>query len=181
MKKLISALVTAGLVTTTIATLLSVTSTRLLAEDTTPELRVYCGQAKDPSSKSMLPATLASVTGQADPTVLIIWKSEAFQKFSPQRRCELVSPKFQTAIQAGRYHLLSGQDPKNGVGIICAVASKDESCDGSKMLFTLKSYQNADNTIEQLAYILNGKTNIPLYQSSGGKYVANLQDLLQRK
>jgi hypothetical protein len=113
--------------------------------------------------------------------VLIIWKSEAFQKFSPQRRCELVSPKFQTAIQAGRQYLVSGQEPKNGMGIICAVPTKEETCDVSKMLFTLKSYQNADNTIEQLAFILAGKTNIPLYQSSGGKYVANLRDLLQRK
>jgi hypothetical protein len=46
------------------------------------------------------------------------------------------------------------------------------------MLFTLKSYQSANNTIEQLNYMFTGRINSPIYERSGGKSVANLRDLL---
>ena len=177
---LISALLATGLVTSTVATLLLPTSAPAVAQSDASELKIYCGTAADPSSKSALPATLASV-GKGEPTVLIIWKSEAFQKFSPQRRCEIVSPKFQTAIQSGRAYVTSGKNPSSGTGIICAVATQEESCTPDKMLFTLKSYQSADVTVEQLSNIISGKTSEPIYQSSGGKYVANLRGLLRRK
>ncbi len=177
---LLSALIATGLVTTTIAALLVPTSAPAVAESGAGELKIYCGTAADPSSKSTLPATLASV-GQSEPTVLIIWKSEAFQKFSPQRRCEIVSPKFQVAIESGRSYVTSGKNPTSGVGIICAVATQEESCTPDKMLFTLKSYQSADVTVEQLSNIIYGKTSEPIYQSSGGKYVADLRALARRK
>jgi hypothetical protein len=45
------------------------------------------------------------------------------------------------------------------------------------MVLTMKSYQTADETIEQLGKIMQGKTGNPIYQSSGGKRV-NMKDLL---
>ena len=41
----------------------------------------------------------------------------------------------------------------------------------------MKSYQSADETIDQLGQIMKGKTGKPIYQSSGGKRV-DLRDLL---
>ncbi|MCY7337788.1 MAG: COP23 domain-containing protein [Chamaesiphon sp.] len=178
---LISALVIAGLVTTTLAATLTPATAQSDGQAPDPGLQISCGQAKDPSSNSTLPATVAIVPGKAEPVELIIWKSEAIKNFSPQRRCEVVSPKLQAAIQAGRYNIVAGGDPTTGVGIVCAVASKEETCDRSKMLFTLKSYASADAVPEQLAKTLNSSVNSPIYQSSGGKYVANLRDLLRRK
>ncbi len=179
---LASALVTIGLAASAIAATFAPASAQIVAQKPLPEVKIYCGQALDPSSKSSLPATLASVTGQGEPKTLIIWKSEAFQQFSPQRRCETVSPKFQEAYQSRRYNLIAAKNSKTGIGIICAVANPEENCDPTKMLFTLKSYQSASNTIEQLAYTLSGRVNSPIYESSNsGKSVANLRDLLGSK
>lgn len=181
MKNILSStLITAGLTTIAFAAI-PLPSTAQTDSSTDAGIRIYCGQAADRSSNRTLPATLATTSGKEEPVVLMIWKSEAFKNFSPQKRCETVSPKFQAAIQAGRYNIVSGQDAASGEGIVCAVAGKDETCDMSKMLFTLKSYKSADAVPEQLANIINSKTSEPIYQSSGGKYVANLRALLKRK
>jgi Circadian oscillating protein COP23 len=157
-------------------------SAQLITQAGSPELKIYCGQAKDPSSKSNVPATLAQVAGKEEPTALILWKSEFFgSKFTPQKRCEEVSPKFQAAFQAERTFLTVGLDKRTGQGILCGVANQDEVCDRSQMIFTLKSYQNAAETIEKLANLVGGKTNVPIYQSSNGKYIVNLRDLLNKK
>ena len=173
----ISALIATGLaISSTIATAIPT-----FAQSDNSGIKVYCGQAADPSSKSNLPATLVSVPGREEPTVLVIWKSEAFKKFTPQQRCEAVSPKFQAAFQAGRFSITSGQDPATGQGIVCAVTNAQETCDKSKMLFTLKSYSSASLTVDTLGNSLQGSAGTVLYQSSGGKSVVDLRGLLRRK
>lgn len=177
----ILALVITGLVITTLATTFTPASAQDNGQAPDPGMKISCGQALDPSSRSTLPATIAIVPGKEKPVELIIWKSEGFKNFPPQRRCEIVSPKLQAAVQAGRTYIISGGDPTTGLGIVCAVAKQDETCDMSKMIFTLKSYASADAVPKQLANTLRGSVNSPIYQSSGGKYVANLRDLLRRK
>ena len=98
---LLSALSITGLMLTNIVTM----PTSAVAQDQAPstpvsERRFYCGQAKDPTSKQMLPATLLGTQGQNESQVVVIWKSEFFSEFSPQKRCDIVSPKFQAAYQA---------------------------------------------------------------------------------
>lgn len=177
---LASTLIAAGLATTALAATLSPTIAQTEGGAATG-IRIYCGQAADLTSKQTLPATLATVDGKEEPVVLMIWKSEAFKKFSPQQRCEIVSPKFQAAIQASRYYITSGQDLATGQGLVCAVAGQNDACNMSTMLFTLKSYKSADAVPEQLANILSNRTSGPIVQGSGGKTVANLRDLLKRK
>lgn len=145
-----------------------------------PTIQFYCGKAADASSKSNLPATLAKVSGYEEEPVLIIWKSEAFKK-TPQQRCETVSPKFQAALQQGRNYLTAGIDKKSGLGMICALANAEQSCDRTNMLFTLKSYQDAGTTIEQLSSVLAGTASSPLYQSSGNRVVDLRNFALLRK
>ncbi len=135
-----------------------------------PTIQFYCGKAADPSSKSNLPATLAKVSGATEEPVLIIWKSEAF-KTTPQQRCEIVSAKFQAALQQGRNYLTAGIDKKSGLGMICAISNAEQPCDRTSMLFTLKSYQDAGTTIEELSSVLAGTASTPLYQSSGNRVV----------
>jgi Circadian oscillating protein COP23 len=147
---------------------------------TTPTIQFYCGKAADPSSKSNLPATLAKVSGYEEEPVLIIWKSEAF-KTTPQQRCETVSPKFQAALQQGRNYLTAGIDKKSGLGMICAMANAEQPCDRANMLFTLKSYQDAGTTIEQLSSVFAGTASTPLYQSSGNRVVDLRNFALLRK
>jgi hypothetical protein len=145
-----------------------------------PTIQFYCGKAADPSSKSNLPATVAKVSGYEEEPVLIIWKSEAFKK-TPQQRCETVSPKFQAALQQGRNYLTAGIDKKSGLGMICALANAEQPCDRTNMLFTLKSYQDAGTTIEQLSSVLSGTASSPIYQSSGNRVVDLRNFALLRK
>lgn len=147
---------------------------------TAPTIQFYCGKAADPSSKSNLPATLAKVSGYEEEPVLIIWKSEAF-KTTPQQRCQTVSPKFQAALQQGRNYLTAGIDKKSGLGMICALANAEQPCDRQNMLFTLKSYQDAGTTIEQLSNVLSGTASSPLYQSNGNRVVDLRNFALLRK
>jgi hypothetical protein len=153
------------------------TSTAAEQEQTSATFKFSCGQAADPSSKKSLPATVAIVSGNPESAVLIIWKSEYFgTKYTPQKRCEIVSSAIDKAFHEGRTYIGSGTDKASGLGVVCAVANPEQSCDRSNMLFTLKSYQSAGDTIEQLGQIIQGKSGQPLYQSSGGKRV-NLRDL----
>jgi hypothetical protein len=146
-------------------------------EDNSATFKFSCGRAADPSSKKNLPATVATVSGNPESSVLIIWKSEYFgTKYTPQKRCEIVSAAIDKAFHEGRTYIGSGTDKASGLGVVCAVANPEQSCDRSNMLFTLKSYQSAGDTIEQLGQIVQGKSGQPLYQSSGGKRV-NLRDL----
>jgi Circadian oscillating protein COP23 len=145
-----------------------------------PTVQFYCGKAADPSSKSNLPATVAKISGYEEEVALVIWKSEGF-KVKPQQRCEIVSPKFQMAMQQDRNYIAAGIDKKTSSGIICAVSNPEESCDRTNMLFTLKSYQDAGNTIEQLASLLSGTASSPFYQSSGTRVVDLRNFALLRK
>ena len=171
------ALVTATLLSSLIA-LAGSSATQVMAENTNPQLvaqasptvQFYCGKAADPSSKSNLPATVAKVAGSEEELVLIIWKSEAF-KTTPQQRCETVSPKFQAALQQGRHYLTAGIDKKSGLGMICAISNAEQPCDRTNMLFTLKSYQDAGTTIEQLYSVFGGTANIPEYQNADNQVV----------
>ena len=160
-------------------TIAGASATQVMADNTnpqivaqnTPTVQFYCGKAADLSSKSNLPATLVKVAGYEEEPVLIIWKSEAF-KTTPQQRCETVSPKFQAAMQQGRHYLTAGIDKKSGLGMICAVANAEQPCDRPNMLFTLKSYQDAGTTIEELSSLLvAGTAGVPQYQSSGNRVV----------
>ena len=146
----------------------------------TPTIQFYCGKAADPSSKSNLPATLVKVSGVSEEPVLIIWKSEAF-KTTPQQRCKTVSPKFQAALQQGRNYLTAGIDKNSGLGIVCAIADAEQPCDRTNMLFTLKSYQDAGTTIEELSSVLSGEAGGPIYQSSGNRVVDLRNFALLRK
>jgi Circadian oscillating protein COP23 len=178
---LLTTLAIASFSVAAISSTLAQTSTQTPASNTTTT-RIYCGQSYDPSSKQNLPTTLASSTGQTEPTALIVWKSEFFgRNFTPQKRCEVVSPKFQAAFQAGRVYLSSGVDKATGQGIICSATSANDACDKSSMLFTLKSYQKARETMERLTTLASGATDVVSVESSGGRQVVNVRQILSRK
>jgi Circadian oscillating protein COP23 len=144
-------------------------------------VKFSCGEAADPSSRKDLPATIANVPGNSENTVLIIWKSEFFgAKYTPQERCSIVSSAIGTAFREGRTHIGSGVDKVSGLGIICALADRNQPCNKSNMLLTLKSYKTADETVSELGAIIEGKTGKPIYQSSGGKRV-DLRNLLLKR
>jgi Circadian oscillating protein COP23 len=159
----------------------AISSAQPAPDNPTGTVQFSCGTAKDASSRSELPATVATVSGSDETTTMIIWKSEYFgTKYTPQERCSIVSTAMQKAFQEGRTAIGSGVDKKTGLGIICGVSKLDQPCDSTNMLLTMKSYQVADETVDQLGSIMQGKTGKPVYQSSGGKRV-DLRDLLLKR
>jgi hypothetical protein len=175
----LSALLTAGLVVTAIG----YTGSRAVAQDSKTTGEFFCGTAKDRSSNRELPATLFTSAEVPEPRAIIIWKSEYFgSAFNAQKRCEIVSPKFQTAfIDEGKTNLAAVVDKVTGRGMICALSDPNQACDPThNMLYTLKSYKTAETTIDELVGILNNKLNTPQYQSAG-RVVVNLQSLFHRK
>jgi hypothetical protein len=167
-------------------TILASTIPTIVAAQSTPEnsagtVQFSCGTANDPSSRKVLPATVATISGNPESIALIIWKSEFFRtKYTPQQRCSIVSSAIQKSFVEGRTYIGAGIDKQSGLGVICAVANPDRPCDRTNMLLTLKSYQNAEDTLDRLGQVMSGKTGQPIYQSSGGKRV-NLRDLLRRR
>jgi hypothetical protein len=168
---LFSALISVGSIGSIVAT----TPTAAYSQDSTPktasERRFYCGQAQDPTSKKMLPATLMENQGESESKVVVIWKSDIFNKFTPQKRCDIVSPKFQAAYAEGRGYLTSGFDGRSRQGIVCLVANENDECNISSMLFTLKSFQDANKVIENLALYASGLSGIPETQTLGRRTV----------
>ena len=177
-----SILTTLCVLTTVIAgTIPTISTAQPTTESNSGTVQFSCGQATDPSSRKEIPATVATVAGNPESTVLIMWKSEFFgTKYTPQERCSIVSTAIQKSFQEGRTYIGAGIDKQSGLGIVCGVTNPEQPCDRTNMLLTMKSYQSADDTLDQLGQIMQGKTGQPIYQSSSGKRV-NLRDLLLRR
>ena len=159
----------------------TIASAQSAPEQPTGTVQFSCGKVEEPSSRKVVPATIANVSGSDESTVIIVWRSEYFgTKYTPQERCSIVSTAMQKAFQEGRTYIGSGVDKKTGLGIVCGLSSQDQNCDSTNMLLTMKSYQSADETVNALGEIMQGKTGKPVYQSSGGKRV-NMRDLLLKR
>lgn len=179
---LLSALSITGLVLSSLATTPTAAfSQTQVSDDAVGDFRFYCGQAQDPTSKKMLPATLVSVPGESESRPIVIWKSDYFgEKYTPQQRCDIATPKFQAAYQEGREYLASGTDRATGLGIVCKLASESDVCDRSKMLFTLKSYQDANAVVDSLSAFNKGESNIPPTQSASSSRIFKWSNLRRK-
>jgi hypothetical protein len=144
------------------------------------DVKFYCGQSYNPLSKTHIPTTLVAVPGREKPVGLIQWKSEYFSQYTPQKRCEMVSPKFQAAYTAGKLsYFATGKHRKTGQNIVCGLASAEETCeDDSNLLFTLKPYSSGKLVLSQLMGIREGKGGGPIPQSSGEREVVDVQAFL---
>lgn len=150
---------------------------------TEPSANFYCGQSYDPTSKTNIPTTLVAIPGRKEPLALITWKSEYFAQYTPQERCNKISPKFQATYASGKLnYLMSGTSRKTGQAIICGVETETEVCENdANMLFTLKPYSNGTLVLSQLMGILTGDSNNPIYQNSGGIEKVNVRALLKAR
>jgi Circadian oscillating protein COP23 len=147
-------------------------------QESATQVRFYCGQSFDRSNHKMLPTTFAATSKRKDPVAVITWKI-GFAGYSPQNRCNLVSAKFQTAWAGGKLHYLrAGTSSATGQGIICGVASPEQACDGSSMLFTLKNAKQAQDIIASIEQIRRGTNSEPIPQGSGDGLV-DLENLLK--
>lgn len=127
------------------------------------------------STLSGVPTTLATMaTGQQVP--VIRWTSNVFDGagWTPERRCQEVSARFDTLNRQGRLsYLTTGRI--NNQPVICTAPRDGAGCDG--LLYTLKPGQNATSTLRQLLDV-RLKVKDPLYETNGRLYV-RVESLLE--
>ena len=142
--------------------------------------RFFCNKVFDKASGEQVPTTLAWVPERQVHVQFIGWKSEYFQKggWTPQKRCQVVSEKFQKFHEAGILnYLITGKN--KGLPVICVAKTNQETCNGSNQLFTLKNGSNPKLVLEQLVNIAEGKSSVSILQSTGGETYINVGNYLQ--
>lgn len=94
-----------------------------------------------------VPATIAR-TPEGD-TPLIRWKSEFFNKWgwTPQKRCEEVSEKFQRFKDSGELNTLSTGEI-DGVPVLCVTTTAGGNC--GEFLFTLEPNEDPETILKRL-------------------------------
>lgn len=139
----------------------------------------YCGKIPDKDSGKNIPATMAYVPQRQANVPIIAWTSQHLAAWNPQRRCEAVSPKFQTFYEDGRLNYLSNGE-NAGYPIICALLDKQEQCSGENQLFQVRPGSNPEDVVLGLKEILDGKADgETIYQSSDKRVYISVSELLE--
>ncbi len=127
-------------------------------------IKFVCNKAYDGESQEYLYSTIARNPERKRP--IINWKREDFSGngFTPQKRCEEVSPRFQKAHDNGSLTYLT-HGVMNQQPVICTATQVGGEC--NTLLITLKHEDNAERTLEQLSNIFLGYASAALEQSSG--------------
>jgi hypothetical protein len=101
----------------------------------------FCG-----TSNGGVPTTFAkSVTGKRIP--LIRWFSTMGTEYTPKRRCQEVSARFQEAYEKGLLNYMTTGIMRNQQ-VVCAASRYGGSC--SHLLFTLRPEQDAGEALQAL-------------------------------
>ena len=124
------------------------------------------------------PATIARLpqnNGNTIPKTLIIWKINDFKGYPPEKRCRLVSQKFQDNQNTGHLkYIVSGK--ANSWPVLCASKQNYDyivDCPNSNVLMTLLQGDDSQEMIRKLEGLNTGDSNAPLIHSSDKALVSN--------
>ncbi len=123
------------------------------------------------------------------PIPVIIWTSGASryfgEKYTPQSRCQIVTPKFNQAVAESGGSLkdvvlMTGRVKDKTV--ICVVSSNDTGCHGGNTLFTLKpeNAKKADAILAQLMQISREGSSAGVIRETNGRVKVTLDYVLSR-
>ena len=131
----------------------------------------FCGQSQG------IPTTMAR-TAKGDVAV-IRFKSEHFSStgWTPQRRCEEVSQRFNRFNQAGTLQFLT-TGRMNGYNVVCVATERGGSCLEDSLLFTLRPGRNPGRTLQDLVTLRDRDTS-PLNETTSRVYIS-IDQLLQQ-
>ncbi|MEB3167485.1 MAG: COP23 domain-containing protein [Synechococcaceae cyanobacterium] len=116
-----------------------------------------------------VPATIAN-TDDGRSVPMIRWTSNAFDGagWTPQRRCQEVSQRFETYRQQGRLAFVT-TGRINGLPVICTATSDGGPCDG--LLYTLKPGQDPTLALKRL-FDVRYKARGPLNETTSRLYLS---------
>ena len=125
-----------------------------------------------------------------EPIPVIIWTSASSkhfgEKFTPQSRCQIVTPKLNAAVAESGGSLkdvvlMSGRVRNKTV--ICVVSVNDTGCDGNNTLFTLNpdNAKKPEEILTQMMQISREGSSAGVIRETKGRVQVTLSDLLPRK
>lgn len=125
-----------------------------------------------------VPATVVT-TKSGKQVPIIYWKSDAFSGsgWTPTRRCQEVSARFQDYHQSGMLNFIT-TGRMNGLPVICVAKSNGGGCAG--LLYTLKPGQNATATLKKVLDIQTKPGAAPLEETTARLYV-NFNNMVRDK
>ena len=121
------------------------------------------------------------------PIPVIIWTSAASkyfgEKFTPQGRCQIVTPKLNQAVAESGGSLkdvvlMTGR--VNNKTVICVVSANDTGCNRRNTLFTLKpeNAKKADQVLAQIMQISREGSSAGSVRETQGRVQIKLTDVL---
>jgi Circadian oscillating protein COP23 len=116
------------------------------------QVQFVCAPSFDQQTNQKLPTTFAWTS--RGKIALVRWETTAFKNFSPQTRCEKVSPRFQEAYENGGINFLTN-GTINQQPVICTARESGGECD--TLLMTLRPEDNPITILTQLQEVLNGR------------------------
>jgi Circadian oscillating protein COP23 len=140
-------------------------------------VKFICNQSFDQEKNNNLPTTFA--WHSKGKTALIRWETKYFRNYSPQRRCEEVSPRFQQAYENGSLNLITN-GRMNNQPVICTARKYGAACD--TLLMTLRPEDNSLQVLNVFKEILDGRQKGPVKHSSGTPqiyYQINIDEFLR--
>jgi Circadian oscillating protein COP23 len=140
-----------------------------------PSARFFCGQSRVSAATKTIPTTFAQTKRGNVP--VIRWQSTFFSSsniYTPQKRCEEVSRRFQKYYSEGTLaYLTAGQ--MNAQNVICVSDEYGGPCQG--LLLTLEPKDNPQTVLKDLLSARN-RAGGPLTRSTGSLYV-DMDDFLE--
>ena len=153
---------TTSLTTLALAVGIDLPSTQVKAQENN-EVQVICAESFDRDSGESLPTTFAWT--ERGKIAVIRWSTEAFSgsSFTPQKRCEVASPNFQTAYDNGTIGLMTN-GRKNNQPVICTSSETGGECE--TVLLTLRPEDDSLKILNQFRQVLSGKQVGPVKHNS---------------
>lgn len=116
--------------------------------------KFYCGELNGQSA--------TYVNGRRGPVPIIHWVDESFPPpWSPQRRCEDVSARFQRFYDNGQLdYIKAGRS--NGQSVLCITRTQPGECISGGLLITLKPGTDPQLTLQRLRNFQVGGSGVPI-------------------
>jgi hypothetical protein len=133
----------------------------------TNQISFFCRSITTSSSyPETVPATVVFIPESRRYQSIIAWKSDSFPNtvWTPQKRCEVISQKFQDFYNQDRLRYMTTGQIK-GLGVICAAQSR-ETCNSQNQLFTVKPGSDPQKVLEQLIALASGRTTEGVSQTT---------------
>lgn len=126
------------------------------------KVQFICNQSFNKGTGERLPTTFAWT--ERGKIAVVRWKTEEFSGYSPQKRCDEVSPRFQEAYNRGTLKMITN-GKMNNQPVICTATEYRGEC--QTLLMTLRSTDDSLQVLNSFKDVLNGRGTGPILHNSG--------------